>query len=220
MKTALITGASRGLGKAITQMLLENNYQVIATSTSGEGDIEHKNITWFKLSADKSEEIINLVEQVKKQYESLDLLFNNAGIFIDRDNAGINLDSLQQTLEVNLFGPIDLAQQLMDIMPEGSLVINMSSGLGSLTNDMGPGYGAYRISKAALNMFTRVLSSRLQAKGIKVISLDPGWVKTDMGGSAAPRNPEDVANDVKNLLANYENLQTGMFYFEGEVREW
>lgn len=74
------------------------------------------------------------------------------------------------------------------------------------------------MSKAALNMYTKLLSKRLEHQNIIVSSLDPGWTQTDMGGKIAPRLPRDVAKDILNLLNN--NVESGKFWHQGKIRKW
>lgn len=222
MKTALVTGASRGIGKAIATLLAENNYQVIATSTTGKSTFEHENVAWFHLDLINSENIEQFVQKVTDTYKSLDLLINNAAVALDKNqqNPDILIDVLEETLKVNVYGLIDLTQKLLGLFKPKSLIINTSSKLGSLTVNHDAQNGAYKISKAAVNMFTKVLAARLVNSEVAVIAYSPGWVKTDMGGDAAPKRPEDVANDIIGMIHSYDDLQTGMFYFEGEIRSW
>ncbi|HEY9738265.1 MAG TPA: SDR family NAD(P)-dependent oxidoreductase [Trichocoleus sp.] len=103
---------------------------------------------------------------------------------------------MHEALETNTFGPILLAQAFVPLMQQQGYgrIVNVSSGMGQL-EDMGGGYPAYRISKTALNAVTRVLASELAGTNIKVNSVCPGWVQTDMGSAGAPRTPQQGADN-------------------------
>ena len=219
MKTILITGASRGIGKALAQRFLKNGDFVIGTSTSGIANWKDKNLTIFKLNLSESKNIEDCAEKVRRMKKKIDILVNNAGIVVEDEinKSATDIKYLRETLEVNLIGTVDFTERVIPLMNRGGHIINISSHAGSLNGNYGKNYPAYRISKVGLNMFTKILAARLKGK-ITVSSVHPGWVKTDMGGEEADFEPEEVAEDIFKLANS--DLETGQFWFKGKKFPW
>lgn len=226
MKTVLITGASRGIGKATAEKFLQEGWKVIGTSTSGRLSFEHENLQAMQLDLSDSESIKNAAEKILESGEKIDVLVNNAGVALDIWDEGANMEKIRKTFEVNLFGLIDFTEKLLTSINEGGHIINVSSRYGSfgMPIDDNTTLG-YRLSKASLNMYTRFLSFRLKEKNICVSSVHPGWVETDMGNASAAENekpdrkPEEAASDIFEL-ATKKDLETGQFLYKGEKMEW
>lgn len=218
MKTILITGTSRGIGLAAAKTFLDNGWKVIGTSTKGKSPINNENFAVYKLDLSSEQSISRLAEKIRQGKIKLDAIINNAGENVDWMNRAVDLKKLRRTLEVNLIGPISLTEKLIKSMNSPSKIINISSLAGSLTINYGPYMPSYKISKVGINMYTRSLSARLKDKKIDVYSVDPGWVKTDMGGTGAKREPEEVGSELFDLVNS--NKETGLFYKEGKVRSW
>ncbi len=218
MKTVLITGVSRGIGKAAAEKFLSQGWQVLGTSTSGNSSFEQDALRVFRLNLLEPESIRQFVQEIENSKEKIAVLINNAGASFDRGSALVDPDILRKTLEVNLIGLIDLTNRLLPLIHDGGHIINISSGSGSLTEFSGSWAPAYSISKAALNMFTRVLASQLKSRKIIVSSLSPGWVKTDMGGPGAPRDPSEPANEIFELAIS--KVDSGYFWAQGHKRTW
>lgn len=218
MKTVLVTGASRGIGRAIAEKFLSEGWSVIGTSTSGKAVLKHQNLKVYKLDASDPQSVQKFVEEINNTNEKIDVLINNAGIYLDEDIFPLKREILQQTLDVNLIGLIDLTEKLMPLVNDGGHIINMSSPMGSITELNGADAPAYRISKLAINMFTRTLADELRNRKITVSSLDPGWVKTDMGGSSAPRDPSEPAKEMFELATS--KVDSGYFWHKGKKRDW
>jgi len=221
MKTALITGGSRGIGRATVKYFLSQGWKVITTSTLGKLDYSHQNLTscQFELGIPDSEN--KLVNFFKSSALKFDCLVNNAWWSTGRrDENPINTELLRQGLSTNLIGTIDITQKLLPHLNNNAIIINVSSEYGSLTEDWGFVAPSYRIAKAGLNMFTRNFYkfADVISKKIKVYSFDPGWVKTDMGGSEAPRQPEEPAKEIFELANS--NLPSGQFYRGLHQRDW
>ncbi|MCK0136174.1 SDR family NAD(P)-dependent oxidoreductase [Arenibacter sp. S6351L] len=218
MKTGIITGCSRGIGFATVDLLTDNNIKVIGTSTSGSCSILKSNFECYTLNLAESksiEKFINIIGNRK-----IDFLINNAGILLEKWNeSAINLEYLRQTFNVNLFGTIELTEKLIPNFNKNGQIINITSDWGSFSEKNFDEFQPhYKMSKSALNMYTKLLAKRLENQNVIVSSLDPGWTKTDMGGSDASREPKEVANDIKDLLN--KSPKSGNFWHQGKIREW
>ncbi len=219
MKTGIITGCSRGIGFAIANLLTENlNYKIIGTSTSGNSPITKSNFEAYQLNLSKSDFIDNFIKKIENT--KIDFLVNNAGILLENWNdASINIEQLKHTFNVNLFGTIELTEKLIPNLKKGGQIVNITSDWGSFSEKNFDEFQPhYKMSKVALNMYTKLLAKRLEKQQIIVSALDPGWTQTDMGGNEASRKPNDVATDVRNLITN--NSKSGYFWHQGNIREW
>lgn len=217
MNTVVITGISRGIGRATAEKFLDKGWQVIGASRSGNIPFEHEHL--FARQADMTDDnsVGQFIEFISAKVNEIDVLINNAAILIDK-NQQLPVDVLRKTLEVNVFGLINLTENLISMVRPGGHIINLSSGLGSIQGNVNGYYPAYRISKVSVNMYTRMLASRLAEKGIRVSSIDPGWVKTDMGGAGATRNPSEPAQEIYEL-ATSEN-DSGYFWYKEKKQSW
>ncbi|MEQ8219172.1 MAG: SDR family NAD(P)-dependent oxidoreductase [Arenibacter sp.] len=219
MKTGIITGCSRGIGLATAKLLTDNdNIKVIGTSTSGNSPISKSNFECYILNLSESKSIKNFIHIIGNK--KIDFLINNAGILLEKWNeSAINFEQLEQTFHVNLFGTIQLTEKLISNFNKNGHIINVTSDWGSFSEKNFDEFQPhYKMSKSALNMYTKLLAKRLEKHNIIVSSIDPGWTKTDMGGSEASRKPIEVANDIKNLLVKMP--KSGNFWHQGKIREW
>lgn len=213
MKTLLLTGASRGIGLAIAQLFLKHGWYVIGTSTSGKAPLSHTHLKFLPLNLTSSAQIDNVVSQIS----SIDLLVNNAGVLLENwDQTIINMDELKATFAINVFGTIELTEKTIPKINNGGQIINISSGWGSIKDNYSPYQPNYKMSKACLNMYTRLLAERLPS--LIISSFDPGWVKTDMGKSLAPTLPTETAQEVYDLALS--SKPSGYFWHEGKMRSW
>lgn len=220
MKTVVITGANRGIGKATAEKFLSEGWKVVGTSMSGEG-WKQNNLFWIKLDLSDSASVAHAVGEIQKE-APIDVLVNNAGTYVDEEdfpNAPITRNSLRTTLEVNVIGTIDITEQLLSsLKPEGHIVILGSRSGALVVPEVNTSAPSYRISKTALSMYTRLLSQRLQNTKLTVSIVDPGWVKTDMGGSDAEREPQEPAKEIFSLATS--KIPSGKFWREGKERTW
>ncbi len=219
VKRVIITGSSRGIGLAITRKLLhQNSMEIFGTSTSGLHSLKSENFKCYSLNLGDTGSIDDFVEIIKNK--QFDYLINNAGILLEKwENPEIDFDQLEETFKVNLFGTIRLTEGLLPQINPNGHIINITSDWGTFSESNFDEFQPhYKMSKAALNMYTKLLSKRLDRIGIRVSSFDPGWVQTDMGGSAASRTPNDVANDLVKLLE--QEVESGKFWYKGKVRKW
>jgi len=225
MKTVLITGASRGIGQATAKKFLDEGWEIIGTSTSGKLNLKSDHLISIKLDLASGKDIAEVAQKIAGMNKKIDVLINNAGIALDSWDEGVDLAKTRQTFEVNLFGLIDFAERLLPVIKDGGSVINMDSRYGSFSMPIDDNTSiGYRMAKAALNMYTRFLAFRLKERDITVSSVDPGWVKTDMGiasgdeHSKPDREPEEPAAEIYNLATS--KVESGLFWHKGKVREW
>ncbi|MFZ2205401.1 MAG: SDR family NAD(P)-dependent oxidoreductase [Minisyncoccia bacterium] len=220
MKNVLITGISKGIGKALAQKFLAEGYFVMGTSTSGEVDYSDENLIIYPLELSSTENIKKCVDSILQSGKKIYILINNAGVIVDKNNFKVDIECLRKTLEVNLIGAINFTEQIISILNNGAHILNASSSAGSLARTQESDddqYPAYKISKAALNMYTRTLAMHLKDK-ITVSSFHPGWVKTDMGGPDADMTPGEAAGYIYNLATS--KVETGQFWFKGDKMPW
>lgn len=233
-KVAVVTGANRGLGLEAARQLAKKGYQVILTSrdekkgkaAAQQLQSEGLDVIFHLLDVTSADSTHKLAEFIRQRFGKLDVLVNNAGIYID-DRAGSSsvfnakIDTLQQTIDANVYGVLRVTQALIPLMQENNYgrIVNVSSGMGQL-NDMQGGSPAYRISKTALNALTRIFASELKGTNILVNSVCPGWVKTDMGGSEAPRTPEQGVDTIVWLATDPDGSATGGFYRDRQLIDW
>lgn len=218
MSTILITGANRGMWLAWVNKFLAMGRNVIATSRSGRMELHNDKLTVVQLDLSDKQSIQNLADDLHKKNITIDVLYNNAWMLIDGKKMDMNREELEQTLQVNIIWPVDLTEKIKDLIPSWGKIISTSSMASSLNDPTMDGVNPpYRISKAAINMYIHTLALRLKGKNITVIALDPGRVKTDMGGADAPTDAAEVAEYVRWLVNNPE-VQTGGFYAQGKLR--
>ncbi len=239
MPTYVITGANRGLGlEFVAQLSQHASNKIIAASRSLSAEkvkdlesLKSKNKNIYVLECDTSSlksinsfasEAANLLGPQSK----IDYLVNNAGINSVPDQRSLSLtpEDLHEQIAVNVLGPAKTVEALQAHLQDGSAVMNMTSGLGSLTDAKSKTENSattYSISKAALNMLTVHQAIDLKHKGVIVICMDPGWVKTDMGGSGAVlEKAESIAGMLK-CLAGLTMADSGKFFvYDGHEKAW
>jgi NAD(P)-dependent dehydrogenase (short-subunit alcohol dehydrogenase family) len=226
MKVAVITGASRGIGLATVKKFLEEDWRVIGTSKSGRAAVNSTHFTNVKMDLGLPVSIENAAKEIAKLAGKIDVLVNNAGVILDALDMKAGLVKIRETLEIDLLGQIDLTERLIPHFNDSAHIINIASSYASLTDPIDDESSTgYRIAKAGLNMYTKTLAFRLKDDNITVSSLDPGWVKTEMGLATATaesgpdREPEEAAKDIYDL-ATEEYPATGRFWRFGNIRNW
>lgn len=221
MKTVVITGVSRGIGEALAKKFLNERYKVIGTSTIGKAKINNTNLQLIKLDLSDVSNIKKAGKTILNQAQKIDILINNAGMSADEKLGEMDINVLRKNLEVNLIGLIYFTETLLPHISRKGQIVNTSSVMGSLTADLSDielDYPAYRISKTAVNMYTKTLASRVKKREITVSSVHPGWVKTDMGGEGATREPEEAAKEIFKLATTPH--ETGLFWFDNSKFAW
>lgn len=231
-KVVIVTGAALGLGAACARMLAREGARVALTDIKDEeGERTTREIAGggaeaFYLHHDVADERAweQVIDTTLERWGRLDVLVNNAGVMLDPRGSRVldaKVKTFRDTLETNLLGPLQLMQALAPLMQKHGYgrIVNLSSGQGQLA-DMGEGTPAYRVSKTALNALTRTFAAELKGSGILVNAMCPGWVRTDMGGSSAPRTVEQGADTAVWLATLPEGGPTGGFFRDRRLIAW
>lgn len=236
-KIALITGANKGIGKEIARQLGKKGFKVLLGSRDeGRGEEAAKELKAegvdaevIKLEVSDPASIKKAVDSIAKKYDHLDVLVNNAGILLDRstDFTEASADDFEKTMQTNVYGPLRLMQAATPLLEKSKAgrIVNVSSSLGSLSKASDPASGfaeflyvAYNCSKAALNMLTIVSAASLSKKGIKVNSVCPGYVATDINDNKGFRTVEQgAAIAVKMACLDEDGPTGGYFNDEGSI---
>jgi NAD(P)-dependent dehydrogenase (short-subunit alcohol dehydrogenase family) len=184
--------------------------EVIAVTRSGKtADFTHPNLTVIQGDISNDESIVNVAEQIAKLNIKLDCLVNNAGVGLDLMDEVPTADLLKATFATNTTGTVLFTEALLNYLNEGAQVIFLSTAM-SLIRNVGPSAPAYRMSKAAINVYAVMLSERLASSSIRVTPLHPGWVQTRMGGDSAPVTLDQSVNGIFKAIT--ENTETGKFW--------
>jgi len=176
---------------------------------------------FIQLDVTRSADIQNLRDCIEEHFGRLDVLINNAAILHgDEDSIHVSKDTVQRHLDTNFLGPLMLSQQLIPLLrkSEEGRIINFSTSMARLSAP-GPGTAAYRFSKVAMNGLTAMMAADLADSNIKVNCMDPGWVKTDMGGTGANRSVAQGA-DTAIWLATEPNIPSGKFFRDRKELDW
>ncbi len=225
MKTAVVTGASRGIGLAVTKKFLGEGWRVVGLYLNTQIPITHQNLISVQFDQGNPDSVTKAADLIKKTESQIDAIVNCAGIILDAHDTKADVEKIRRTFEVDVLGIIDFTERLLPNLRRGGHIINVDSLYGAFSFPIDDASSTgYRIAKAALNIYTRTLAFRLKDSGIIVSSLDPGWVKTDMGNDAATgiekpnREPEGPAEDIYRIITTVS--ESGYFWELGEKREW
>ena len=231
---AVVTGAYRGLGLETCRQLGARGYRVLLTARrEAEGqaaadklaDDGHR-VEFQVLDVTTEPSRLALSERMRTEFGRVDVLVNNAGIFPDPppgDAASsilaTDLDIVRLELETNTLAALRLCQLLIPLMASRGRVVNVSSGMGQLS-DMNGCCPDYRLSKTALNAVTRIFADELKDTAIRINSVCPGWVHTEMGGPNAPLSVEEGARGIVRAATLDEKGPSGGFFRHGEAIPW
>ncbi len=233
---AYVTGADRGLGFALTKILLSNGYKVYAGRYLSNWDSLDKLKAEYKdalkiVSLDVSDErsVEKAAKEIKEDTKSLDILINNAAIYIDR--AGnifeeLFFNDMRKMYEVNTLGPLKVLHSIIDLLVEGDkkLLINISSEAGSIGDCWRKKEFGYSMSKSAVNMQTAILENHLKEYDIKAFALHPGYMKSYMLGEKnmdADIEPEESAESIYSLFIKNPMEKSAIYYdYKGNELPW
>jgi len=228
---ALVTGGNRGIGFEICRQLAKLGIRVILGSrdpakgvvAAGELIAARLPVEARELDVADEESVRECMRWIRRDLGRIDILVNNAGIMVEEGDAQPEheIQIIRDTMQTNVYGPLLLSRLATPIMKSRRYgrIVNLSSSMGAL-NGMGAGYIAYRMSKAGINVVTRVIAEETQGMGILVNSVDPGWVRSAMGGLGATRSVEKGAETPVWLATLPDSGPTGGFFQDRRSIPW
>jgi NAD(P)-dependent dehydrogenase (short-subunit alcohol dehydrogenase family) len=228
---AIVTGANRGIGLEVCRQLAASGRHVILGSrnaSAGEAAARSLvdrglDVETHPLDVTDDESVRALAHHVERSLGGADILVNNAGLLLDEDGDVLDIDiqHFRDSMETNVYGPLRLAQAFMPGMIERGYgrIVNVSSGAGQIStmSDYAP---PYSLSKAALNALTRLLAAAARGHDVLVNAVDPGWVRTDMGGPAAPRSVAQGADTIVWCTMLPRGGPSGRFFHDRKEIAW
>jgi len=232
MQRVLVTGANRGIGLEFTRQLLVRGARVFAACRQPGKALKLTELaaahpgrlSVLPLDLTKERSIAELARETAALIDGLDLVINNAGMLVGGERFGeLVAKTFVDTFTTNVVGPLLLIQALAPLLSRGATpkIVNLSSELGSLSATDSFYTPSYGISKAGLNMVTRLLAAQLEPSAITVISLNPGWVRTDMGGARAPVTPAASVAGMLCLIDGLQRRDSGRFFdHAGAAIDW
>jgi NAD(P)-dependent dehydrogenase (short-subunit alcohol dehydrogenase family) len=230
MKTALITGANKGIGHEVARKLAAKGFHVFVGARNAKAgrkaadEIAKKcgKATFLEIDVANNDSVTTAAREFSKIEDRLDVLVNNAGIIADGDSAILEIsdDLFRKTLETNRLGALRVTRAFVPLLSKSKSprVINVSSGGGQLTGGADGWAPAYCISKTALNGVTMQLAAALPKFAVN--SVCPGWVRTDMGGEGATRSVEEGADTIVWLASEAPQDLTGKFLRDRKEIPW
>ncbi|HZG85523.1 SDR family oxidoreductase [Paenibacillus sp.] len=230
-QVALVTGGNRGIGYELVKQLALNSFKVILTSRDPE--IGHEaaqklkesnlDVSFMVMDVDDRQSIRQAAITVNDRYGRLDVLVNNAGVYLDENEKLLTMDPsiLDKTMATNFFGAYHVIHSFIPLMEKQGYgrIINVSSGYGTMREMAVQGVGAYKLSKLSLNGLTQLVSAEVKGD-IKINAVCPGWVSTDMGGPSAQRTPKQAAESILWLATIGPEGPNGGFFRDGKRIDW
>ena len=230
MKTILITGIDKGIGKATALKFLDEGFFVIGTTLFKSADFEHKNLKTFQMDLGEEESILNCAEEIKNLDNpdfsdgqgKIDILINNAGVMLDEDDKILDSEKLEKTLKINVVGTTTFTENILEEIKQQGHLIMITSSAGSLNRSEEEShktgfYPAYKISKVALNMYVKTLALRMKDK-LSISAVHPGCVKTDMLCEGEGISVEESAQDIFDFAIT--KAETGQFWYKSQKLPW
>ena len=232
MSSVLITGSNRGLGLEWVRQYAGQGWRVFATCRFPEQADElqalverSEQVTLHRLDVTQGDQLSALRKELNN--ETIDVLINNAGVYHEQwgqDPLGrINYDDWQHTLEVNTLGPMRVSEALIEHVARSGkkLIVSITSHMGSIADITSANDYAYRSSKVALNAAMKGLSIEVRERGVGVLLLHPGWVRTRMGGDSAPLSTQQSVTAMRQLVDRFTFAQSGEFLrYDGIAMPW
>lgn len=231
-KNVLVSGGNRGLGFEACRQLAEAGFKVWLGARNEEKGKEAAfrlqeeglDVQFIFLDAAQPDKMDAVRDKILEEDGRIDVLINNAGIFPDKKSSILDIDTVtfEEIQLVNYFGPYFLMSSLMPVMLENNYgrIVNVAAEMGVSRAMDAPMAGAYKASKYSLNALTRLFAGAARRKNVKVNSVSPGWVKTDLGGEKAEREPEEAMEGILWLSQLEEDGPTGKFFRDKEELEF
>jgi NAD(P)-dependent dehydrogenase (short-subunit alcohol dehydrogenase family) len=221
-QVALVTGANRGIGRAIAANLHDLGATVFAATRSVTHDVPD---AWEHLLVDVTQEgeLSQAADEIFQSAGRLDVVVNNAGVGeFGSDVVSESVETIDRTLATNLRGPMLVCKHTVPLLlqTDGGRVVNVSSGMGALGEGQSGGSPAYRVSKTGLNGLTAYLHGEYADEGLLANAVCPGWVRTDMGGADADRSVERGAETPTWLCRFRPGSPAGRFWRDRAPIEW
>ncbi|MDI1297790.1 SDR family oxidoreductase [Methylotenera sp.] len=224
----LVTGANRGIGLEFTQQYAEDGYSVLACCRDPQHASAlqtlakaHANIRILHLDVADFAQIDALALQLKD--EKIDVLINNAGVYPESSLGDANTENWLDAFKINSIAPLKMATAFTAHIANSKLkkIATLSSKMGSMSDNAGGGSYIYRSTKTAVNMVMKSLSIDVKPAGIAVVTLHPGWVLTDMGGSNALIDTKTSVVGLRQVIENLNLNNTGKFIaYDGKEIAW
>jgi NAD(P)-dependent dehydrogenase (short-subunit alcohol dehydrogenase family) len=231
-RVALVTGANRGLGFETARQLIAKGLSVVLAGRDGAAlqrahrtlsEPYQRRVVTVQMDVTSVESITAAQRAVMERVGSVEVLVNSAAVLLSEndDVLSIPADDYRRTFETNLFGVIEVCRAFVPGMARAGYgrIVNVSSGAGQLAT-MSAYAPAYSMSKTAVNAFTRILADTCRADGLLVNAVDPGWVRTDMGGPSAPRSAQEGADTIVWLATLPDDGPTGGFFRDRRAIDW
>ncbi len=231
-KLALVTGGNRGIGFEVARTLAKSDCRVIITARNAEEGQkateaihqEGGDVVFQLLDVTREDQIESVKAYIQKEWGTLDVLVNNAGVFLDSFPGSAfesSADTVLRSFTANSLAPFLMCRAMLPFMikQDYGRIVNVSSKMGSLS-EMGAGAPGYRMSKTALNAVTRIFSEETKGKDILINSAHPGWVKTRMGGAGAQRTIAEGADTIVWLATLPKGGPTGGFFSGRQPLAW
>ncbi len=228
MSTTLITGTNRGIGLEFTKQYAEAGWNVLACCRHPESAdklnalaAQHSNITIYPLDVANFKQVDALAEKLNNV--AIDVLINNAGIYPSGGLSDKEVEDWLNGFKINSIAPLKIATAFTPHIAKSELkkLATLSSKMGSIDDNTSGGSYMYRTTKTAVNMVMKSLSIDLEPSGIAVVTLHPGWVETDMGGSNALINTETSVRGLRKVIDKLSLANTGKFIaYDGKQIAW
>lgn len=228
MKNVVITGANRGIGLELAKHYRQLNYTVIGICRESSEELDDLADMVISDIDVRSQDSIEMVAEVLAQTlistdsgQQIDVLINNAGVFMNETIEEMDFDNIQTQMEINAIAPLRITHAFQSMLFEGSKVAMITSRMGSISDNGSGAYYGYRASKAALNAFSKSLAIDLKPKGIAVALLHPGFVQTRMVGFNGEISPEQAAEGLAKRIEELTLESSGGFWHSnGEALPW
>ncbi|WP_439360407.1 SDR family oxidoreductase [Bradyrhizobium sp. DASA03007] len=223
MQTVLVTGTNRGLGLEFARQYREAGWHVIAASRRPDEAAQARALGAELVQLDvRSEHDVRALAHALEGHQ-IDLLINNAAYHPGIQQLGqLDYSNWQAAFHVNVIAPLQITEALLPLIPPGSKIANIGSRQGSIAcNEEGGGSYLYRATKASLHCITRSLAIDLAPRNILIAALHPGWVKTDIGTTAANLEVGESVSGMRNVIATLGSHNTGrLISYDGEIIPW